>query len=250
MLIVASTKSVNYNPCMTAFRTFAYFILLLNLLSIAPVHSEDLDPVDLCGMNQQAADLALLIIDHADQQRPVLQCNQLLAEIAQQRAEQLANNSADPEITPNQVLIKGGFRAADYYPVSGNQVEAVVRDLKNATLAMEFLRESGKHNDHVLGKGEFFALQNQIGVGFYQDDDPTNHDQWVVLIAEPWRSPKVVFKQEFTMPFKMATGCDQDWENGNDEFLKRKCRSLGKQRKKVEKKTQLKCDANHCELDD
>ncbi len=68
-------------------------------------------------------------------------------------------------------------------------------------------------------------------------------------MAEPWRSPKIVYKQNFNMPLKVATGCDSDWKNSNNEFLIRKCRRMGKERKNTEEKTQLDCDANHCELD-
>ena len=69
--------------------------------------------------------MAQLIINHPNQKRTQLACNELLTSIAQQRAEQLAKNTADQKITANQVLMKGGFRMPDYYPVSGNQVEAV-----------------------------------------------------------------------------------------------------------------------------
>ncbi len=195
--------------------------------------SPDSDNTSVCGFNHQATSLANLIIQHPSQQRALLQCNQALTTIAQQRAEQLANNSADPEISPNQILIKSGFRMPNYYPVTGNQVEAVARDFNHADLAFQYLSQSGKHHDHVLGKGEFFGLQSELGIGFFAAKEATQHDQWVVLIAQPWQAPKIVYKQKFNMPVKVAKGCDKDWKNSNDEFLKEKCSSfVGHKRKK------------------
>ena len=185
-----------------------------------------------CGVSLQANQLAQLIITHPSQKRPLLQCDQLLVTIAQQRAEQLANNRADPDITSNQILIKGGFRVPNYYPVTGNQVEAVARDFNQADQAFQYLNQSVKHHDHVMGKGDFFGLQSQLGVGYFKANDVTQHDQWVVLIAEPWQSAKFVYKQEFNMPVKMAQGCEKDWKNSGDEFMIRKCRSMGRAKSK------------------
>lgn len=200
-----------------------------------------------CGLNQPANTLAELIRHHPSQKRPVLHCNQLLTSIAQQRAEQLANNKADLNITPNQILIKGGFRVPNYYPVSGNQVEAVARGMAQADQTLAYLLDSGKHHDHVMGIGEFFALQSQIGIGYFKANEVNQHNQWVVMIAEPWESIEIVFKQQFNMPIKIAEGCDSGWQNSTDEFLKRKCSSLGRSKHKKEADVQLECDTTSCE---
>ncbi|TDR23445.1 hypothetical protein [Marinicella litoralis] len=230
-------------------QTKLFFLLILisvsTLLAAAQTQSE-FDQI--CGNNSHAAELGQLIKGHPSQQRQSLQCNAILAEIAQQRAEQLANNSADPEITPNQVIIKGGFRVPNYYPVIGNQVEAVAKNFDQAQHALSYLLESGKHHDHIMGKGDFFALQSQLGVGFFKAQEDTQHDQWVVLIAQPWQSPKIVYQQQFNMPFKIAKGCEKDWQNSNDEFLKRKCSSMGRTKRNSNKETQLDCDEKTCEI--
>jgi len=179
-----------------------------------------------CGFNQSATELSQLIKQHPSQQRQLLQCNDQLVMIAQQRAEQLGKNNADPEITPNQIVIKGGFRVPNYYPVIGNQVEAVAKKFDQANQALNYLIESGKHHDHIMGKGEFFALQSQIGVGYFKAIEATQHNQWVVLIAQPWQSPKIIYNQEFNMSIKVAKGCDKDWQNSNDQFLIKKCSNL------------------------
>ncbi len=176
-----------------------------------------------CGHNETAKKLANLIIEDPAQQRTKLECNETLVSIAQQRAEQLAKNTADPNITPNQVVIKGGFRVPSYYPVSGNQVEALARDYTAADQVIAYFTNTDKHHDHVLGKGEFFSLQSQMGVGYFQSDDAFIKDQWVVLIVEPWQSPKITFKQNFNTPYKVEKGCEKGWEKSKDPYLFKKC---------------------------
>lgn len=186
----------------------------------------------VCGLNAAATALAQAIIDHPLQERPEMVCNEQLAQIAQQRAESLAKNEHDPDITPNQLLVDGGYRFPNYYPVSGNQVEAVARDTRQVKAALTYLTESGKHQDQILGKVEFFALQNQMGVGFYADDDPTTHPQWVVLTAEPWQPPEVVFKTTLKAPEPMKQDCQTDWQRSDNEFLKRKCSRMKQSKRK------------------
>lgn len=224
-------------------------LLLLTVTAASVLASEPVQVTEaqVCGLNSQATELAQLIKQHPSQKRPLLQCDQLLSSIAQQRAEALATNRADPNVTPNQYVIKSGFRVPNYYPVTGNQVEAVAKEYKQAEAALKYLNESGKHHNHVMGKGDFFSLQSQLGVGFYAAQDATEHDQWVVLMAEPWQAPEFVYKQEFKMPVKMAKGCDQDWKNSGDQFLIRKCRSLGRSKPDNLEDVALECDANSCE---
>ncbi len=223
---------------MGSIMTRSLFYFLSFWLSVGIAEQDEEKGMQSCGINSEAAQLAQLMMNHPKQLRPFLACNQLLSNIAQDRAKQLGKNIADARITPNQVLIKGGFRIPHYYPISGNQVEAVAQKMDSPQQVIEYLAASTQHSDIVLGQGEFFGLQSQLGVGFYQAKDVTEHDQWVVLAAQPWEPQKVVFKKpKPEMPFKTAEGCDKDWKNGNDEFLKSKCRGLGKAKSK--RKTKL-----------
>ncbi len=215
-----------YFPIKQAYIMRVLLYLMCFWMTASSAQQSD-DSVDqFCGVNQPASQLAHLIINHPSQNRSTLKCDELLMSIAQQRAEQLANNTADLNTTPNQILIQGGFRIPNYYPVIGNQVEAQARDINQADQVIKYFIESGKHHDHVFGKGEFFGLQSQLGVGFFKAKDATQHDQWVVLSSASWKSPKIVFKaQTVEAPFKKETeSCDKDWKKINDKLLKEKCR--------------------------
>jgi|GEM_PF-2011530 len=165
-----------------------------------------------CGMSPPAQSLATLIINHPAQQRAQLQCHKLLVEIANNRAQQLLAGTTPERSTPNQILIKGGYRFASFYPPTGNQVEAVAKNQGTPAQVMQYLSESAKHQDHVLGKGEFFSRQKELGVGYHQND--LGQTQYVVLIAEPHTRQKVVFKQTINPP-KMVTRakCSKNWRH-------------------------------------
>lgn len=191
------------------------------------------EPVEeiLCGLNQPARELAHLIIDHPSQQRSQLTCHEGLVQMAEERAKALLEGTADEGLTPNQVLRDGGYRFATFYPPTGNQVEAVAKNQPDPQAAMAYLTARNKHHDHVLGYGEFFSRQHELGVGYYEND--LGQSQYVVFIAEPYSSPKIVYKQTFKAP-KMVTRtrCDKNWRHSNNEQMKKVCREMEKERRK------------------
>ena len=196
--------------------------------AIEPVN--ETQPV--CGLNLSAQNLAQLIMTHPSQKRPVLKCNSQLANIAQQRAEDLAKNTADPDITPNQVVAKGGFRFPDYYPVTGNQVEAVAESITVADKALQYMVNSNQHHDHILGKGDFFEIQTELAVGFYTDDDIAHAAQWVVLISQAWESPKIIYSQKFAEPkIRDVVKCGKNWRHSGNENMRRKCKKQAAEQK-------------------
>lgn len=194
-------------------------VILTALLQLAGV--ADAGPA--CGANAQAQELAALIMVHESQQRSELQCNELLAKIAAQRARDLVGRSGLDKRTPNQVLIENGFKFPSFYPPVGNQVEAVAKEIDTPGSALEYLVDSYKHRDLVLGVGEFFSRQSQMGVGYYRDEQGLT--QWVVLIAEPYSSPKIVIKHEFEAPNTITVEtCGKAWRSSRNEELRRVCR--------------------------
>ena len=194
-------------------------VILIGLLQLAGIENTD----HVCGQNEHAQKLALLIMGHESQQRTKLQCNELLADIAAQRAMELLDGSMSDDLTPNQILTKNGFRFASFYPPVGNQVEAVTEEEETPENAIEYLARSYKHRDLVLGKGEFFSRQTQMGVGYYKNEH--NETKYVVLIAEAYSKLKVVIKQEFKAPKTVTeVKCGKTWRSSNNDELRRICR--------------------------
>jgi hypothetical protein len=199
----------------------------LFLMLLSQPETTEIDS-NVCGLNQQSKALAALIINHPSQQRGQLSCNDMLADIANQRAQSLITQNADSKLTANQFVIKHGFRFASYYPITGNQVEAVAKEQKTPELAFKYLINNNKHHNHVLGKGEFFERQNQIGVGFFESE--LGQEQYVVLIAEPYASPKIVFKPTMNTPtMRTVTDCPRDWRRSANAELRKVCREMAQQ---------------------
>lgn len=179
-------------------------------------------PEHVCGTNVQAQELAMLIIEHEEQQRGELRCNALLAEAAAQRAKTLVTDPESDERTPNQVVIEAGFRFASYYPPVGNQVQADAPDRATPEDAADYLSSSFHHRDLVLGYGEFFSRQTQIGVGYYESD---GQSRYVVFIAEPHSTPKLIIKQEFEAPRVIIDEeCGRAWRSSRNAEYRKVCR--------------------------
>jgi len=173
-------------------------VILTSLLQLAGFANSNHVTNPACGQNAHAQTLASLIMGHEAQQRAELQCNELLAKIAAQRALELVNDSKSEDLTPNQILTKNGFKFASFYPPRGNQVEAVATEVETPKSALDYLIRSYQHRDLVLGNGEFFSRQSQMGVGYYKNEH--NETQYVVLIAEAYSKPKVVINLKFKAP--------------------------------------------------
>ena len=176
----------------------------------------------ICGHNKSSTTLAHQIINHPEQKRKTVTCSTLLSEIAQLKAKEIASGLTQSDMTANEFVVKQGYRFPNYYPLHGNQVEAVAK----GSDPLAYLIKSDKHRNHVLGLGDFFSLQTEIGVGIFEDEDPATPDQWVVLIAQPWQAPKINFKMAPPKQIDVKDVCPSGWENSADRSLKRKCKKL------------------------
>jgi len=162
-----------------------WLIVTFILICSQQVWSQPID--ESCGLNEKARKLAALIISNPDQQRSVLTCNAKLAEIAANKAKEMALLGRVTHVgkqSANQRLIDSGYPLADIYPhVMSNQVEAIAGGLSTAEEVLADFLASDSHHMHLLGKHEFYMMQNEIGVGFHYDWKTPHVEYWVVYIA-------------------------------------------------------------------
>lgn len=184
-------------------------------------NSVDAEPA--CGNSAQAQALALLIIGDESQQRESLFCNDLLANAAARRAMDLAENPEAETITPNEVVREAGFRFPTFYPPVGNQVQAIANEMDSPESAFEYLAERFEHRDLILGDGEFFLRQSELGIGYYPDEQ--GQGTYVVFIAEPYSKPMIKINQVFKAP-KMVTDepCGKAWRASRNAEFRKMCR--------------------------
>lgn len=144
--------------------------------------------VSSCGLNQQAINLAQLIIESNNQKRTELHCSEKLAQVALIKAKMMAKandiNHRIEYITPNQLLRQHGINLPNNYPMFDNQVESVMGAVATAQESYDIFMTSPDHKIHLLGEKDFLLKQNQIGVGFFKDKSSEHVYHWVVYITQ------------------------------------------------------------------
>ena len=157
-------------------------------------HELNLRSTSDCGMNPQAIKLAQLIIESNKQQRAELYCNKKLAEIALIKAKMLAkaniiSHTVD-HTTPNDLLRQHGIKLPKNYGMFDNQVESIMGAVVTPQKSFDVFMTSPGHKYHLMGQDKFLLTQNQIGVGFYKDDNSEYVYHWVVYITQIMPSNK------------------------------------------------------------
>ena len=143
-----------------------------------------------CGLNSKSRELARLIITDKDQKRPTLNCNRLLATIADVKAKEMAKEGKvshhGPGGTPNFRLVQSGYPLAfSKSVIANNEVESILGGEVNAQEVLDRFRNSYEHRLHLFGEHPFYLEQYEIGVGYAEEWYSPHINYWVVYIAKP-----------------------------------------------------------------
>ncbi|NVK21345.1 MAG: CAP domain-containing protein [Kangiellaceae bacterium] len=162
-------------------------VLLINANHI--VLASDEQDYTKCGLHPKAIELAKLIINDEEQKRVKLTCNPLLAEIAADKAKEMADlgvvDHFGSKISANARLREAGYplRLVDDLGLK-NQSEAVQGGFEYADDAWFEFKTSYGHRIHLLGEHSFFLEQDEIGVGYYRKWESPHVDYWAVYVAK------------------------------------------------------------------
>ncbi len=171
------------------------------IIFFLPVYAES-KPKDYsqCGYNVKSQKLAQLIINDPLQQRKNLNCNSLLAKIADEKAKEMALSGrvvhfgVDSKAS-NRRLIDAGYPLSSIYPrFFENNVEAIAGGISEPEAMWISFKKSDSHRLHLLAEHEFYQLQDEIGVGFFSDKKSPHVEYWVVYVAH--QQEKNVYKGE------------------------------------------------------
>ena len=162
----------------------------ISCLAICVQVSSANDGFEACGSSSQARELARLVITDKDQKRPLLECNALLAEIADKKAQEMAQQGKvshdGPGGTPNLRLINNGYPLSISTSAIGtNHVESIMGGVSHAEAALDYFRNSYAHRIHLFGEHPFYLEQYEIGVGYAEEWYSPHVNYWVVYIAKP-----------------------------------------------------------------
>lgn len=140
--------------------------------------------------SQQEQDMIDLLLEDVNQEHPSLTRNETLMRVAQARATDMATRNyfshTDPDgYGPNYHAEKAGYYLPDAYGHgdTDNQIESISAGDIDASDIWAAFMASDPHKDHLLGRTEFFAEQDEYGVGYAYNVSSTYDHYWVVLIA-------------------------------------------------------------------
>jgi uncharacterized protein YkwD len=128
----------------------------------------------------------------ANQQRPSLTYNAVLARVARQKAFDMGRRGYDSHVNPdgegpNYLVTRAGYVLPDFYGKqrSANNIESIASGYETAEAVWRGWMKSTGHRTHILGLDKFYAEQIEYGIGHaYVPNSPHLH-YWVVLTARP-----------------------------------------------------------------
>lgn len=148
-----------------------------------------LPPVEPTG----AAEVALidLLISSLHQQRIVLNRNEILMRVAEDRADDMAERNYFDHVNPdgvaaNYLVRKAGYKLPDFYGKGpkDNNIECIGAGYPTALAVWTVLTEhSPGHRVALLGENSFYRDQNEYGVGYCHKPGSVYEHYWVVIIA-------------------------------------------------------------------
>ena len=150
--------------------------------------SEKRDNTFVCGNTPEVKALASLIFNDPKQTRPSLICNPTLVEVAERKAEDMAERGLVSHFlggSPNSRLRDAGLTLPDYYGnAMSNQVEALAGGYRTAKSVWHALKVSKDHRQHLLAEIPFYREQDQIGVAFFKDYRTPHVEYWAVYVTK------------------------------------------------------------------
>ncbi len=145
-----------------------------------------------CLANAQAEEIAQKMKDDSEQQRTSLTCNTILAQVAQARAEDMAQRNYFSHTTPegygpNYLVRQQGYVLPSYYGTenNANNIESIAAGHSTASQTWAQWMESQPHREHLLGLNSFYADQVEYGIGYVYNPNSQYRHYWVVITAKP-----------------------------------------------------------------
>lgn len=155
------------------------------------VHKQD-EVSGQASFNLKRDQLFLLLKNHPDQQRKIMNRHPLLDEAAQIKAEDMAkrlylSHTSPDGLTANENIVLTGYKIPDYYSKKGNNGESLYRGHNGEKInrPVDGWYNSPHHKIHVFGTDNFFKDQECIGVGWAESFDDY---AYVVFISMPCES--------------------------------------------------------------
>lgn len=145
-----------------------------------------------CALNAQEQQIARFLFQSPQQQRLALTCHPLLARVARERAQDMAQRDyfghTNPDgFGPNYLVRQTGYRLPAYYNPApeANNIESIGGGYTTSEEAWQGWMNSPGHRTHLLGLHPFYAEQIEYGIGYAYAPASSWGHYWVVITAKP-----------------------------------------------------------------
>lgn len=145
-----------------------------------------------CPLSPEEQALANLLLNDANQQRVSFSCHPILAQVARQRATDMAQRDYFDHTTPegfgpNYLVRQAGYVLPSYYSpaLDGNNIESIAAGFPTAATTWQQWMGSTPHRTQLLGLNSFFAEQTEYGIGYAYNPNSEYLYYWVVITAKP-----------------------------------------------------------------
>lgn len=145
-----------------------------------------------CNPNPEEKAIADLATGHPEQERETMSCHPILAQVARERAVDMATRDyfdhENPDgLGPNRLVEQAGYQLPDWYDqaADANNIESIAAGYTTPDDAWNGWLDSPGHRNHVLGESDFFADQTNYGVGYAFSAGSTYKHYWVFITAPP-----------------------------------------------------------------
>lgn len=145
-----------------------------------------------CNMEYNEYELFKLIKNHPEQKRKTLTCNEILCQVARNKAIDMVENGYVGHVDPdgygmNFYVRQAGYELPGMYEKhdTANNIESLGVSYYTPESVFLGLMNSPMHKQHIMGLISFFEDQINIGIGCYRNRNvPHRHKiAWVILTA-------------------------------------------------------------------
>ena len=165
-------------------RTFLAGLLSLALAPFAALADYVLSP--------QEAAIADYMVNDPDQQRPSMQLDPILSEIARERAQDMATRNYFSHTNPdgfaaNYLVWQAGYDLPVWWGngATDNFIESIAAGYSSPDDTWVSWMNSTPHRTHILALDPFYQNQTSYGVGYAYSANSTYQHYWVIITAPP-----------------------------------------------------------------
>jgi len=136
-------------------------------------------------LNTQEQQIETLFRNDSEQHRQNPTRNDILAQVARARAQDMAQRNyfshTNPDgHQPNFMVEEAGYSLPDCYPDNSNNIESIGLNYTAAVDSWQAWKDSPAHRVHVLGEDPFYADQTDYGIGYAEN---ATSKYWVLITA-------------------------------------------------------------------